>query len=128
MPAHPLAVAWLLEEEVGAPQDQVLAEQVLHQVQDARFGAQVVEAGAVAVPAVDGVAVEPGGHRLGEQVVTVGAQCRHLLSVEHLQREQVAQLVELPDLHSAQYSWAQLPRAERTAVPGHLSSLPASWR
>ena len=83
MPAHPLAVARLLEEEVGAPQDQVLAEQVLYRIQDARFRAQVVQAGAVAVPAVDAVAAVPGGHRLGEQVVAVGAHRRHLLRIEH---------------------------------------------
>ena len=117
VPAHPLAVAGLLEEEVGAPQDQVLAEQILYRIQDARLGAQVVEAGAVAVPAVDAVAAVPGGHRLGEQVVAVGAHRRHLPRAEQLQREQVTQLVELPDLRRAQHPRVRHPEREELANP-----------
>ena len=61
MPGHLFVVAGLFAEIMGHDADQIAADQVLGVVEDALVVEQIVDAAAVAVPAVDRVALVPGG-------------------------------------------------------------------
>ena len=59
MPTNPLAVAWHFGEIVRAPKHQIVTQQVLNMVKNTAMGDQIVEAGALFVPAINAVAALP---------------------------------------------------------------------
>ena len=102
MPAHTLAVAGKLAEEVAVAADHRLPEKVRDHVDDARLGHQIPHAAAVLVPVGELVAVPAGGKRLVNEVVEVLANGGDLATAEDVQRREVAVGVVVADLLDAE--------------------------
>src|SRR5262249_15633846 len=97
VPRDALAVAGHLAEEVRAPGDDVLTQQVGNVRHDPRMGEQVVDTAVAEMRRADRVAVATGGEGAGEQIVEVGADLVDLREGENPDALQVPVVVKVVD-------------------------------
>ena len=81
---------------------------------------QVVDASAVAMPAVDRIAVVPIDLGLGHERVEIAAIGRGFLGREHVQGADIALFVELADLGAGELLWVVVGRVEKFEFALHV--------
>src|ERR1700735_5778968 len=107
MPGDPFAISRHLAEEVRAPANHVLANQVLDASHDTRIGQDVVNTSMAKVRGADRVAVAPCGKRSGQQFIKVTTDAGYLFFIEDPNAGQVTVSIKSCNLLRGQ-SWRKL--------------------
>src|SRR6266581_3390833 len=105
MPGDPFAISGHLTEEVRAPRDHVLAQQVLHTLYNARLGQQIVDAAVPEMRCADRIAVAAGRQRPGEQLIEVVSNTGDLIFAEDSDPLQITAGIERTNQFAGQPSW-----------------------
>ena len=120
VPSDLFLLARLLAKVVGHDADEVGAEEVFDVIENARLVQQVVDAPAVAMPAVDRIAVVPVGLGLDHERVEIAAIGRGFLGREHVQGADVALFIELADLGAGELLRVVVGGAEKFELALHV--------